>query len=284
MNSPQGAPVSLPALAGERLTRFEDYVAGFRCTFQRSDQLLRFRAYLRGLLECGARKNVEAIASAAARVMMVEADLCQSLQHFVSNSPWDAGRLFAAVRARAKPDPTAVWVVHDAVFPKKGKHSVGVQRQFARSVGKKINCQIGVFVTRVGSAGAVPLAARLYLPAAWLRECAESGAKLLPPEVRAGATKAQLALALLDELRAESGALPLAVEPGYATGEFRDALAPRGLSECPDAAPHLFAASERLVWLSAQLGLDHFEGRTWHGWHHHVALVFAACAFALGEA
>lgn len=239
---------------------------------------------MRGLLECGARKNVEAIASAAARVMMVEADLCQSLQHFVSNSPWDAGRLFAAVRARAKPDPTAVWVVHDAVSPKKGKHSVGVQRQFARSVGKKINCQIGVFVTRVGPAGAVPLAARLYLPAARLRECAESGAKLLPPEVRAGATKGQLALALLDELRAESGALPLAVEPGYATGEFRDALAPRGLTECPDAAPHLFAASERLVWLNAQLGLDHFEGRTWHGWHHHVALVFAACAFVLGEA
>ncbi|MER6386002.1 IS701 family transposase [Streptomyces sp. NPDC001250] len=27
------------------------------------------------------------------------------------------------------------------------------------------------------------------------------------------------------------------------------------------------------------LGLDHFEGRTWHGWHHHVTLVTAAQAF-----
>ncbi|MFE7276477.1 IS701 family transposase, partial [Streptomyces sp. NPDC057623] len=27
------------------------------------------------------------------------------------------------------------------------------------------------------------------------------------------------------------------------------------------------------------LGLDHFEGRTWRGWHHHVTLVTAAQAF-----
>jgi SRSO17 transposase len=27
------------------------------------------------------------------------------------------------------------------------------------------------------------------------------------------------------------------------------------------------------------LGLDHFEGRSWPGWHHHITLVTAAHAF-----
>ncbi|MGW3369577.1 IS701 family transposase, partial [Streptosporangium canum] len=31
------------------------------------------------------------------------------------------------------------------------------------------------------------------------------------------------------------------------------------------------------------LGLDHFEGRTWSGWHHHVTLVSVAHAFCTLE-
>jgi SRSO17 transposase len=31
--------------------------------------------------------------------------------------------------------------------------------------------------------------------------------------------------------------------------------------------------------LKTALGLDHFEGRTWHGWHRHVTLVTAAQLF-----
>ncbi|MBE1489252.1 SRSO17 transposase [Plantactinospora soyae] len=31
--------------------------------------------------------------------------------------------------------------------------------------------------------------------------------------------------------------------------------------------------------LKTSLGLDHYEGRTWQGWHHHVTLVSAAHAF-----
>ena len=157
------------ALAGQDdrwQTRFERYAASYRPTFQRADQFLRFRAYLRGLLEAADRKNVEAIA--AAQTAVGEADLAQALQHFVSHSPWDAGRLFAAVRRHTtalRADPAAVWVVHDGVFAKKGRHSVGVQRQFARSLGRKINCQVGVFVAQqVGPAGYFPLrgAALIY--------------------------------------------------------------------------------------------------------------------------
>jgi SRSO17 transposase len=35
--------------------------------------------------------------------------------------------------------------------------------------------------------------------------------------------------------------------------------------------------------LKEELGLDHFEGRGWRGWHHHVALVSVAFAFLREE-
>src|SRR5262245_7362758 len=98
MGRKAAAPVQPPALDAERVAQFEEYVASFRSTFQRTDQFLRFRAYLRGLLEPSDRKNVEAISVAASRVIMVEANLAQALQHFISHSPWDARRLFATVR------------------------------------------------------------------------------------------------------------------------------------------------------------------------------------------
>lgn len=275
---------SLPLLIGARLARFEEYAATFRPAFHRADQFLRFRAYVRGLLEPTDRKNVEAIAAAAARVMMVESNLAQALQHFVSNSPWDAGRLGAAVRRHttaARNDPAAVWVVHDGAFAKKGRHSVGVQRQFARSAGKKMNCQIGVFVAQVGPAGYFPLAARLYLPASWLREFPDAAEKVIPAEERQPATKVEIALRLIDELRGEERP-PLAItgEAGYLTApDFRDALATRNLTRQEDNPALLAEVLLRFEWLKNQLGLDHFEGRAWSGWHHHVSLVFAAYGF-----
>ena len=277
-----------PALAGASLARFEEYVAAFRPAFHRTDQFLRFRAYLRGLLEPTDRKNVEVVAAAAARLMMVESNLAQALQHFVSHSPWDAGRLFAAVRRHtlaARTDPAAVWVVHDGVFAKKGRHSVGVQRQFARSVGKKISCQVGVFVAQIGPAGYFPLAARLYLPASWLRENTEAVEKALPLSDRDPATKAGIALRLIDELRAEGPTPPTVTgEAGYLTApEFRDGLAARDLAARDDLPDPLAEALLRFEWVKRELGLDHFEGRAWHGWHHHVALVFAAYGFLCGE-
>jgi SRSO17 transposase len=266
-------------LAGDRLARFETFVAGLRPVFQRSDQFLRCRAYLRGLLEPGERKNVEAIAAAAAAVMTVEADLSQALQHFVSHSPWDVYRLLAAVRATAPPDPAAAWVIHDGVFVKKGRHSVGVQRQYARAVGKKLNCQVAVVLGRAGPGGYLPLAARLYLPGQWLKDHAEQAERTIPDDHRRGQTKAEIALELLDVVRAEDPtARPVDAEDGYRTSpSFADGLAARGLTAGDGA--RLPAALEQFERLKAGLGLDHFEGRTWAGWHHHVGLVFTAAHF-----
>jgi SRSO17 transposase len=278
---------SLSPLTNTRLARFEKYVSTFRPVFHRADQFLRFRGYLRGLLEPTERKNVESIAAATGRVMLTESNLPQALQHFVSHSPWDAGRLLSAVRRCAvatRPDSAAVWVVHDGVFTKKGRHSVGVQRQFARALGKKVNCQVGVFVARLGPAGYFPLAARLYLPAAWLRENADPRA--IPVEDREPATKSEIALRLIDELRVEGDVLGGVIgEAEYITGaKFRDGLTTRGLTVQEGQEDRVAEALRRFEWLKNTLGLDHFEGRAWHGWHHHVGLVFTAYGFLCGEA
>ncbi len=279
---------SLPtALDADRLARLEAFAERFRDVFPRADQFRRFVAYLAGLLAAPGRKNVEGIAAAAVGLAPAEADLVQALQHFVTRSPWDAARLFAAVR-RVRPgavtDPGSVWVVHDAVFPKKGRHSAGVQRQFARVLGQKVNCQLGVVLAQYGPAGYFPLAARLYLPAPWLRDNTALAGRTIPDEARKPASKAELALAMIDEVRAE-GRLPgsgaVAAEDAYAR-EFAEVLTPRGLSPA-DEGDRLATARERFDEVRGGLGLDHFEGRTWAGWHHHVSLVFAAFAFRAGE-
>lgn len=272
----------LPALSASEVLILEDFVAELRSVFHRNDQALRFAAYLRGLLESIDRKNVESIALAASRAMSVDSGLAQALQHFVSQSPWDERRLMSALRARAgeRSDPAATWVIHDVAFAKKGLHSVGVMRQFARSLGKKINCQVGVMLSQVGPNTYSPLAARLYLPASWLRLHASSLPKLVPEEHRRPFTRAELALTLIDEVRDSTSTLPVVAESGYWTdAHFEQGLRERGLTRATESERPLESALRHLSWLQEVLGLDHFEGRTWHGWHHHVHLVFAAFYF-----
>jgi len=269
----------LPPFDSERLSRFESFAASLRPVFHRADQVLRFRAYLRGLLEPCVRKNVESIAAAAAGSLMVEANLAQALQHFVSQSPWDARRLVSALRRGSeatRADGEAVWVIHEAAFPKKGVHSVGVHRQFHRSAGRKLNCQIGVFVSQVGPAGYFPLAARLYLPGHWLKENPELVEKCIPVEEdRRARSKVEIAFELIDELRSDGETPNAIVSESAAAADFADGLKQRGLDLVEKDEP-LAVVRSRVEWMKAELGLDHFEGRTWLGWHHHVSLVFAA--------
>jgi SRSO17 transposase len=272
----------------ERAERLEAYVSRFCSVFQRSDQFLRFRAYLRGLLEPSDRKNVESIAAAASSAIMAESDLAQALQHFVSHSPWDAYRLQAAVRNEilgTEPDDTSMWVVHDGAFPKKGRHSVGVQRQFARSLGRKLNCQLGVFVGQLGSKGYFPLAARLYLPGGWLRENPELSEKVVPEEFRQPMSKGEIALQLVQKLHADGVRLPTLVAEGTYFGgpEFAAGVEEVGIKALPESTEDVAEALRQFEEFKALLGMDHFEGRTWHGWHHHISLVFAAYGFLVSE-
>ena len=248
------------------------YATAYRPVFARADQYQRFVAYLHGLIAPGGRKNVEGL---AAHADLPGLNAAQPLNHFVSHSPWDADHLLARYRTLLRPrlaPAGAVWAVHDVALPKRGRHSVGVQRQYARSLGQKVNCQLALVVSQVVPTFH-PLAVRLYLPPAWLRDQANGRHGL--PDGQEPATKAEIARLLLGQLRDE-GLAPAAVVAGDGFADGLDGPAPDNWAE---AAGHLAVAGRAFRAAAQRLGFDHFEGRTWQGWHHHAALVFLAHGF-----
>jgi SRSO17 transposase len=279
--------VSVQQLPAEQLGRLDEYLGSYRDLFARADQARSFGLYVRGLLDGDHRKNVESIAERLRDGETAESDLAQSLQHFVAQSPWDAGAVLGRYRSLVRPSPAPqTWVVHDGTVPKKGRHSVGVQRQFARSLGRKVNCQVAVVVSEVNGA-CVPLTARLYLPAQWIRENEARAARTIPDRFHGPLSKAEMAVELIEELLGEGRPVEVVAEDGYLSGPtFPDGLARLGVplrTFDGDAADCLQTARIGFDHLKEGLGLSHFEGRTWVGWHHHLALVLAAFGFQIRE-
>jgi SRSO17 transposase len=88
---------------------------------------------------------------------------------------------------------TVAWIVDDTGFPKQGKHSVGVARQYCGQLGKSDNCQAAVSLSVSAWASSLPIAWRLYLPEVWCEDaerCRQAGV----PEGVAFQTKPEIAL------------------------------------------------------------------------------------------
>ena len=355
--------------------------------------------YLRGLLEEGGRKSLEPMAARLGG----EADY-ESMQNFLAVSPWDPAAVLRAVAERVVPQiGVEAWVLDDTGFPKDGKRSPGVKRQYSGTLGKIGNCQIGVSVHAAGIRGSAPLGWALYLPEEWCEDAGRRREAKIPEQV-AFKTKPELGVELVEraagweipkapllgdqaygddsKLRARldgsdleyvlsvgpsaSVFEPEAVfsvperkgETGRPTSRLRPDREPRSIGELvadlgpgqlqdvafrdgPEGEPvssrfaflrvralkdwHSGAAEEpreewliaewprgaeaptdywlsnlpedteperlvrlaRMRWkieldyrqLKGELGLDHYEGRSWLGWHHHTALVTAAHGF-----
>jgi SRSO17 transposase len=216
-----------PELDPEALGRLYGYALEFRPLFPRSDQFRQGRVYLHGLLLDGERKSIEPLSR------RVPGGNEQALQQFVNQSPWDPAPILAAYRARmaaAFATPESVIVIDDTGFPKQGTHSVGVARQYSGTLGKTANCQVAVSLHYATAAADYPLALRLYLPETWTGAPERLGRARVPEPERAFKTKWQIALDLLDLVRAEG--LPHAVvvaDAGYGVvTEFREGLEQRG--------------------------------------------------------
>ena len=181
---------------GAMAVRFESYVAGLAGALCHKDRHDPFRRYCAGLLLPGDRKSVEPM---AARLSpgSVSAEH-QSLLHFVGQSPWSAEALLSAVRSAVVPalagrGPVEAWIVDDTGFPKKGKHSVGVARQYCGQLGKQDNCQAAVSLSVASVSASLPVAWRLYLPEVWAGDAARRAKAGVPDDV-VFATKTQIAL------------------------------------------------------------------------------------------
>jgi SRSO17 transposase len=397
-----------PELPADVLGRLSDYAGHFAADFSQPRPALWAGVYLQGLLLDGERKSIEPLSR---RVSLPDElavkDPEQALQQFVNQSPWDEAKLLKRYRcllAETFASPKGIFLFDDVSCPKQGRHSVGVQRQYCGALGKKANCQVAVSVHYVSPKGHYPLDMRLYLPDSWLNDKTRLERAGVPKDERRVLSKPEIALELLDRVRAEG--LPgwaVVADAGYGvSGDFRDALAESQLSyivgvtedfvvftqqprwELPvwsgqgrkptrqqlvEGSPRPIALSElvkklrlrrvtwrqgtkgklsgRFAWLRVwpgqgwrngecagkaaiwllieeqadgkikyafsnlgegtsmkkavrlwksrwpveqgyqqmkeELGLDHFEGRSWRGFHHHAALVMLAYGFLLLE-
>jgi SRSO17 transposase len=383
----------LEAFAGELLGSLRDYRQGQWA-----------QVYLRGLLLESRRKSVQPMAE------RLPDGNEQNLQQFLNQSPWkwEPVREAIAKKMTAALGEGGCWIADDTGFPKQGKHSVGVARQYSGTLGKRGNCQIGVSVSYATPRGAMPLEWALYLPKEWTDDSARCARVGVPAEGQFQ-TKWELALRLIDALLSRGVPTPevIVVDAGYGNitefrqglaqrhlrsvaevehtlvgwtqpqrrdapvrqkgqegrprvPKYRDAPAPESLQVMALALPSSawrkvtwregtkgtmssrFArlrvqpahgwqqgkAELPLVWLLIEwpeeakaptkywlsdlpeetalrplvrwaksrwavemnyremkdhLGLDHFEGRGWAGWHHHVTMVMLAFAFLLSE-
>ena len=121
--------------------QFHAYLAP---AFGRQQWRERSRDYLRGLLvQSQERGNAENLAEA------VEGVAPRVLQRFLTEAKWDDGAVLRKLQEYLAPrlcHPEAVWIVDGSDFPKQGKKSVGVTRQYCGALGKVANCQAGVFL------------------------------------------------------------------------------------------------------------------------------------------
>ena len=386
-----------PASVRERLAAFGAEVLGE--AMNRPVQLVNGGLYLRGLMEEGRRKSLEPLVTRLGG----QADY-QSMQQFLADSPWDPGLVVRAVAERVAPQiDVEAWVLDDTGFPKDGKRSPGVKRQYSGTLGKIGNCQIGVSLHAVGRSGTLPLGWALYLPREWCQDAARRRRAKIPagvsfktkPELGAElikrAARWEIPLAPIlgdqaygDDSKLREGLAALRLTYVFAVGPAATAFAPEtvfavprragtvgrsrkrlrpdrrpesigrliarlaptaaqrvtfrdgadgapmtsrfvfarvrrltmwanGATEQPreewlmaewpdgqgepsdywlsnlpaDAEPERLARLARLRWkieldykqLKGELGLDHYEGRSWLGWYHHTALVTAAHGF-----
>ena len=209
--------------------RFAAYVEELASAIGHADRVAPLEAYCTGLLLPCERKSVEPMAAvtAPARVSAQH----QSLLHFISQGGWSDQRILGKVREMVVPDmerhgAIAAWIIDDTGFPKQGKHSVGVARQYCGQLGKQDNCQVAVMLSLANHHASLPIAYRLYLPKEW-SEDKERRRKAGVPDDISFKTKPEIAL---EQVRwaCEAG-LPRGVvlmDAGYGAGtELRSSIA-----------------------------------------------------------
>jgi SRSO17 transposase len=184
---PQAPRAPLPELA--------EFLAPLRVHFTQGPSANTLRQYLTGLLSEHPNKNCDTLPEVVPETNQ------QQFNHLLTEMVWDEVSLNRQRIARMleiKSEGDGALIFDDTGFEKKGRHSVGVARQYTGTAGKLTNCQVTVNCHYAERTLAWPISTRLYLPREWTEDAARRKQAHIPEEITF-ATKAELALGLLDE-------------------------------------------------------------------------------------
>src|SRR6202047_1708537 len=198
--------------------RFTAYVEALGVVLGHADRQQPMHDYCLGLLMPIERKSVEPMAAVTAPAQVAAKH--QSLLHFVGNAPWSDAAMLAKVGELVLPaiersGPVEAWIIDETGFPKEGRHSVGVTRQYCGQLGKQDNCQVAVTLSLANHDASLPIAYRLYLPEDWSKDQARRDKGRVPGTIPFP-TKPEIDLEQIKAAR--SAALPQGVmlmDAGY---------------------------------------------------------------------
>lgn len=184
-------PVSAMRSAADRLDAF---MQPFLLSYRRREQSANATVMLRGLCSDLEHKNAESIAYLFGLDRKV-------IQHFLGESRWSDKPLRKELTRQIGEqlgEPDGVLAFDPSAFPKSGKQSVGVARQWCGRLGKVENCQVGVYLAYVSSKGHALVDTELYLPKEWTNDKQRMKRAGVPKDRQRHRTRHAICLELLD--------------------------------------------------------------------------------------
>jgi SRSO17 transposase len=213
-----------PDVFDSMVDRLREFVVPYQHALETEASQRHVHLYLQGLLSHVPRKNAEQIAALVDVERLV-------MQDFIGTAPWDHRPLVRVLVGQVVErlgEPDGIIAFDPSSFPKRGRHSVGVKRQWCSHRGKVDNCQVGVYMGYVSRHEHALLDFRLSLPKEWARNQQRRQVCHVPEEVEYH-TRQEQCLEMLDLWSAH-------VPHGWVTGDdelgrhtwFRQALRERG--------------------------------------------------------
>jgi SRSO17 transposase len=161
-----------PHAMNNLVEELREYHAIYRPLFPRREQREGAEKYLHGLLLEIPRKSIEPMVLA---LEGAHAKAVRTLHLFISEGAWDDDALLQRHWQEVEQDlgeAEGVLTLDGSDFLKQGRESVGVKRQYCGEVGKRANCQAGVYLGYASRKGYTLLDRRLYLPQEWVEDAA----------------------------------------------------------------------------------------------------------------
>lgn len=224
--------------------KLEEYLDSITDGMGRPERRRSLACYLTGLLLDGERKTVVSMAS---RLVDDEGEveaMRQRLQQCVTISTWADSEIRRRVAMQLEESiRPEVFIVDDTGFPKKGRYSVGVARQYSGTLGRVDNCQLATSLHVATNDVSGCIGMQLYLPEEWASSIPRRRQAGVPEEV-VFKRKWELAIDLLDDALSWDlkPRLTLADSAYGDSTEFRDALGERGCNYL------VGIAGKRLAW------------------------------------